>query len=68
MIRFFFWFLWPDPKIGERYISLDEVGNPWNRLIYKVVDHKGRWFLLDYGLGLTSAKKQWELIAFYRRI
>lgn len=67
LIRCFFWFWFPAPRIGETYVHVDYINDPWNERDYRVVEQKGNWYRLRGRGGYLESKHRSALVAFYRK-
>lgn len=67
MIRFFFYWLFPCPKVGEVYVAHD--GDPWDCVRYTIVDQSGSWFRAQVGSSdFYRTFRRSALVSFYRKI
>lgn len=67
MIKFFFWFLFSAPRVGDSYVYNDNHTDPWNTIIYEVVDHIGNWYRIRAGLYAPRSITRRDLLSFYTK-
>lgn len=67
LIRFLLPWLFRQPRLGDRYLSIFEDDDPFvPSLVYTVVAIKGGWVKLAYGEhGAISTRTKRYLIAFF---
>lgn len=59
--------LFPDPEIGQTYIWADDVENPFDRAVIRIVDVQDGWVQYEYlgGNGRRFSKTIGDLRRFY---
>lgn len=68
MIRLFFWFWYPAPQVGEEYIHVDDLNDPWREGCYRITKRHGNWYRMRWSNGCERSIHRSVLVPFYRKI
>ena len=68
-IKFFFWFWFPAPKVGDIVMHHSEVNDPWAVAHYLTIkERQGNWYRLELPLGTKSSIHRQSLLACYHKV
>jgi hypothetical protein len=65
LLKYFFWFWFKAPQVGEQWTFMDLVNDPWNTYHLTVTERRGNWYRLRTGSGHQESKHRATLVSFY---
>lgn len=68
LLKIFFWYWFPAPKVGERYRDNDHLDDPWHTDYIDIVAREGEWYLVRSQGGYEYSKRRSSIVIFYTKI
>ena len=68
ILAIFFWWLFPDPRVGDCYRDSEHITDPWCTSYIKILGYKDGWYRVRDQSGYESSKTKFTILTLYSKI